>query len=77
MMSEICLLVFNVGYQWSKSACHIIGTRCRQDTEGTVSSGHYNIVQFITVMIMIEKCLLFFKIRGHIAMSYCNIVGKR
>ena len=55
---------FKVGGQRSSSYCHIVGKRCKQDTEWTINSTWWG------------KCLLFFKVGGQSARSYCHIVGK-
>ena len=49
-MKGICLLLFKVGGQRSRSYCHIVGKSCRQDTEWTTCSRIKQLGTMITMM---------------------------
>ena len=47
---------------------------CGQDTEWSVSSGSYNLVQLISILR--NRCPFFFKVGGQRSRWYCHIVEK-
>ena len=68
------LLFFKVSGQRSRSYCHIVGKRCRQDTEWTVSS---IFIQLCTIHQHDErKMLIAIKVGRQSSRAYCHIVGK-
>ena len=54
MIRGKCLLFFKVGGQRSRSYFHIVGKRCRQITELTIS---FRIIQLRTIDLHDESCL--------------------
>ena len=71
IMREIWPLVFKAGGQKSRSYCHIVGKRCTQDEEKTVTS---RIILLNTINHHDNRK---FKVGSHRSKSYCHMVGKR